>query len=212
MNSFDNTLLENIPKEIQLMIDEEILRYEKQLCIEAHKKVGLNCRRRCHICRINKGNINFNLDNKSHNCCTNCIKCKKYMTCQECNKSMENHNKAFNDHFGRNARSDEELLEMVYCNIDNFVTNNCVACDIPINIKKCVFCGINSNMHDTWIKAIHYSISGKKVIYFCNRFQCCYYGNSKIIDPSLTEFSNFGDYELIREKIRKDDLNLDDID
>ena len=40
MNSFDNTLLENIPKEIQLMIDEEILRYEKQLCIEAHKKIG----------------------------------------------------------------------------------------------------------------------------------------------------------------------------
>lgn len=106
------TLLDVIPYDVKLIINEEVLniiRYEKQCCIDAHKKLQLCCCNICHLCKINMAKFDIE---KKHWVCSECINHKKYLKCQTCVNEIKSYYDAFRFHYDYEI-SDEELLEYV---------------------------------------------------------------------------------------------------
>jgi len=210
----DDTLLNSIPNDLKLIIDVEIIRYEKQLCIDAHEKLNIKCPTLCHICRIGRGKININIDethwlktsrlispgeSTTHICCVGCIIHKKYMKCQICVQLVDFRCSTFNSQYGRYPLNNEELLETMNCLVTNSVENECIMCRSLISEKiKCIYC--NEKCDDNFVKTIHHSIHGKKIIYFCKDSMCVLYGNTTHLDPSLTTFENLSDRNIVYKK------------
>lgn len=194
---FAGTLLDVIPHDIKLIINEEVLniiRYEKQCCIDAHKKLGLSCCNICHLCKINMAKFDIE---KKHWVCSECINHKKYLKCQICVNEIKSYYDAFRFHYDYEI-SDEELLEYVKKNKHSSVSwKQCCFCismsDILLG-KYCIMC--HSKCGNNFIKAYHETIYGKKIIYFCKNMNCEIY-SEKIIHELITQFDNPDDRAYI---------------